>query len=82
MTYHATIAPDGTISLPPQLARELGLRPGTDLAIEIEGRSLRMTPRADRPGREADEALARLRHALKGYSVDQFLAERRADWGE
>ena len=31
---------------------------------------------------DPDAALARLRRGLSGYSVDQFLHERRADWGE
>lgn len=76
MTYQARVAEDGTmIQLPAELARELGLKPGDELTVEREGQSLVV-----RPGQAGDAALLRLRDALRGYSVDQFLAERGSDW--
>lgn len=76
MTYHARVAENGTmIQLPAELARELGLKPGDELTVEREGRNLLV-----RPGQANDAALMRLREALRGYSVDQFLAERGSDW--
>lgn len=78
MTYHVRLSEDGrSILLPAEVAGELGLRPGADLAIELQGRILKITAE-----QQVGEALARLREVFKGYSVDQFLAERRADWGE
>ena len=76
MTYHAKVIAGGKIVIPAELRRELGIKDGDSIVLEREpdGISLR---REDR-----DAALARLREGLKGYSVDQFLRERRADWGE
>lgn len=77
MTFHSRLSDDGlTILLPSELARELGLRPGGGLAIELDGGVIKITPES-----EADAALARMRQAMKGYSVDQFLRERQSDWG-
>lgn len=76
MTYHARIAEDGRLTLPDALAHALGLKPGDAVSIERRGDALLLV--RDEP----DAAIARLRSALKGYSVDQFLAERRADWAE
>jgi len=76
MTYQARVTDDGSLALPDELAREFGLRPGDVLSIERDGRALVLT-------REGETTpLSRLRDALKGYSVDQFLAERGADWSE
>lgn len=76
MTYHAKVIAGGKIVIPADLRRELGIRDGDLVALErtAEGISLvRDDPEA---------ALLRLREGLRDYSVDQFLRERRQDWGE
>jgi len=44
----------------------------------LESDGERIALRRDDP----ETALARLREAMEGYSVDRFLNERRQDWGE
>lgn len=77
MTYHAELSSDGMLPLPEELVRAIGIKPGDRVSVGRSGSSI--VVRADN-GR--DEAVTRLREAMKGYSVDQFLADRRADWGE
>lgn len=77
MTYHAKLSADGTLALPEDLVRALGMKPGDDISMDRSGSGIVI--RQD-DGRSA--AVARLRRAMSGYSVDQFLAERNADWAE
>ncbi|WP_271299753.1 AbrB/MazE/SpoVT family DNA-binding domain-containing protein [Sphingomonas sp. CV7422] len=77
MTYHAQLAADGSLPLPSELTRELGLAPGDRVSVDRTGSTL-FVRRED----ERQDAIHRLREAMRDYSVDQFLAERRADWGE
>lgn len=76
MTYHAKVIAGGKIVIPADLRRELGIKDGDSVVIERmdDGVSLRRE--------DPDTALQRVRDAFKGYSVDQFLRDRRADWGE
>ena len=76
MTYHAKVIAGGKIVIPADLRRELGIKDGDSVVMELGlgGISLRRE--------DPDAALMRVREAFKGYSVDQFLRERRADWGE
>jgi len=62
--------------LPDEVSRDLGLHPGDIVSIERDGEALMLTRHP------ASDALARLREAFKGYSVDQFIAERHEDWSE
>lgn len=75
MTYHAKVIAGGKIVIPTDLRRELGISDGDSVILERDAGGL--TLRRDDP----DAALGRIRAKMKGYSVDQFLAERRADWG-
>jgi len=76
MTYHAKVITGGKIVIPADLRRELGIKDGDSIVLEasLDGIMLRRE--------DPDAALLRLRRGLSGYSVDQFLRERRADWGE
>ncbi len=76
MTYHAKVIAGGKIVIPADLRRELGIKDGDSVVMELglDGISLRRE--------DPDAALMRVREAFKGYSVDRFLRERRADWGE
>ncbi|KQT35147.1 hypothetical protein ASG29_03230 [Sphingomonas sp. Leaf412] len=76
MTYHAKVIAGGKIVIPADLRRELGLKDGD--SVSLDSGSGGIVLRRDDP----DAALARLRDGMKGYTVDQFLRERRADWGE
>lgn len=77
MTYHAKLSADGTVELPEDPVRTLGMRPGGSIGMDRSGNGIVI--RQDN-GRSA--AIARLRTAMSGYSVDRFLAERSADWAE
>lgn len=77
MTYHAKVIAGGKIVIPAELRRELGIKDGDSVVME------RATDGAVSVRREEpDEALLRLRAAMTGYSVDDFLRDRAADWGE
>lgn len=76
MTYHAKVIAGGTIVIPADLRREFGIKDGDTVALESDGE--RIALRRDDP----ETALARLREAMEGYSVDRFLNERRQDGGE
>ncbi|MES2755648.1 MAG: AbrB/MazE/SpoVT family DNA-binding domain-containing protein [Pseudomonadota bacterium] len=76
MTYYAKVIAGGKIVIPADLRREFGIKDGDSVAVERSGDGL--TIKRSNP----DAALQRIREKMKGYSVDQFLAERRQDWGE
>ena len=78
MTYQVQVGEDGrTVVLPPEIVQSLGLRPGSSLAAEIDGMSLRFTSIARKSSLTPESAsLARLREAMSGYTLDQFLRER------
>ncbi|MBW6527931.1 AbrB/MazE/SpoVT family DNA-binding domain-containing protein [Sphingomonas sp. RHCKR7] len=76
MTYHAKVIAGGKIVIPADLRREFGIKDGDSVALESDGERIAM--RRDDPA----AALAQLREAMKGYTVDQFLRERREDCGE
>jgi AbrB family looped-hinge helix DNA binding protein len=76
MTYHAKVIAGGKIVIPADLRREMGIMDGDSVTLERNADGI--TLRRDDPA----AALARIRDIMKGYSVDQFLRERRLDWGE
>jgi AbrB family transcriptional regulator, stage V sporulation protein T len=79
MTYHAKLIEGGKVVIPAELRRELGLHTGDTLVIERDGDALVLKTYLQ----VVKEAQKTFRATLgDDYSVDQFLAERRADWGE
>lgn len=78
MTHHAKVIDGRTIELPAEVGASLGLEPGGTLVIEQDGDTLLIKPYRQ----VVREVQDRLRERFKGYSVDQFLAERKQDWGE
>ena len=76
MTYHAKVIAGGKIVIPADLRRELGIKDGDSVILEQEAGGI--TLRRDDP----EAALARLRDGMKGYSVTEFLRDRRQDWSE
>src|SRR4051812_43476882 len=97
MTHHAKVTAGGKIVIPAELRREFGIKDGDSLIIErdADGHIVLKTfaqvvkrierdaqaARATRRDR-AEAPAARLREAMRGYSVDRFLTERATDWGE
>ena len=78
MSAHARITPSGTLTLPEDMRRRYGLADGGDVVIEDTGDGLviRTIPQA------IARAQALTRKLLAGQpdaSVDNFLAERRAE---
>ena len=80
MTYQAKVISGGKIVIPAELRREFGIKEGDSLVLE---RGARGGIVIKTYAQVVEEAQASFR-AMVGddYSVDQFLAERRADWGE
>lgn len=76
MTYHAKVIAGGKIVIPAELRREFGIKDGDSVVIERLDEGMRLRRE------DTDAALRDIRKAFTGYSVDQFLEERRADWGE
>ena len=76
MTYQARVTDDGRLELPSEVLEQVGLSPGDILTIERSGRRIVIEHR------DFKGALTRLREAMRGYDVDQFLADRQEDWSE
>ena len=80
MTYNAKVIAGGKIVMPSELLQEFGIKDGDSLIVERDdqgGLSLRTFEQALR------ESQRRARAVFGAdYTVDQFIAEKRADWGE
>lgn len=80
MTYQAKVIAGGKIVIPAELRRELGIQDGDSLLLDRDA-SGGLTIRTRRQALK--DAQAKFREMVgPDYTVDQFLAERRADWGE
>ena len=80
MTYHAKVIAGGKIVIPAELRRELGINDGDSVIVardESGGLSIKTFEQVVRESQKAFRAIVG-----PDYTVDQFLAERRADWGE
>lgn len=80
MTYHAKVITGGKIVIPAELRRELGIKDGDSLVF-VRGDDGSVSIKTHRQVIADGQRQFR---ALVGndYSVDQFLREKRADWGE
>lgn len=80
MTYHAKVIAGGKIVIPADLRREFGIKDGDTLILDKDGSGRLSIITFDQSVRESQ----RRARAIFGddYSVDQFLRERRADWGD
>ncbi len=80
MTYHAKVISGGKIVIPSELRREFGIKDGDSLVVardHMGGLSIRTFDQVIRDSqRKAREIFG------ADYTVDQFLAENRADWGD
>lgn len=80
MTYHAKVIAGGKIVIPADLRREFGIKDGDTLILEKGdggGLSIMTFEQSVRDSQRRARAIFGA-----DYSVDQFLRERRADWGE
>lgn len=80
MTYHAKVIAGGKIVIPADLRREFGIKDGDTLILERDedgGLSIMTFEQSVRDSQRRARAIFGA-----DYSVDQFLKERRADWGE
>lgn len=80
MTYHAKVIAGGKVVIPADLRREFGIKDGDTVIFDTDPDGGLSIKTFDQVVRET-QARARAIFGV-GYSVDQFLAERRADWGE
>ena len=80
MTYQAKVIAGGKIVIPAELRRELGINDGDSLVIERApggGFTIKTYDQVVREGQQSFCALVG-----DGYSVDQFVAEKSADWND
>ena len=80
MTYQAKVIAGGKIVIPAELRREFGIKEGDSLVLERSADGGIVLKTYEQVVKEVQASF----RAMVGddYSVDQFLAERRADWGE
>jgi len=78
-TLSATVrvSSNGRVLIPQAIRRELGIKPGDELVLEIEDGALRLSTRLARL--KEVQALARTFLAGKPSLVDELIAERRAE---
>jgi AbrB family looped-hinge helix DNA binding protein len=80
MTYHAKVIAGGKIVIPADLRREFGIKDGDSIVLE---RADDGTISLKTFSQVVREEQARFREAVgPDYTVDQFLRDNRADWGE
>jgi AbrB family looped-hinge helix DNA binding protein len=75
------VSKDGQLRLPAELRKALDLEEGGELVATVEEQVLQLR-NVDAAIRRAQEATRRLVGDKPGFSVDDFLAERRRMWGE
>ena len=80
MTYQAKVIAGGKIVIPAELRREFGIKEGDSLVLERSADGGIVLKTYEQVVKEVQASF----RAMVGddYSVDQFLAERRADWAE
>lgn len=80
MTYHAKVIAGGKIVIPADLRREFGIKDGDSVVLE---RADDGTISLKTFSQVVREEQARFREVVgPDYTVDQFLRDNRADWGE
>ncbi len=76
-----TISSKNQITLPARLLREIGLKPGDQLAVELDGLRLILHPRPK-------DWVSYTAGSMPGYygktkeEVDAYIEELRGEWGE
>lgn len=80
MTYHAKVIAGGKIVIPADLRREFGIKDGDSLVLERAEAGGLTVKTFDQVIRESQRKAREIFGV--DYSVEQFLAENRADWGD
>jgi len=78
---HGHVSASGRISLPAEFRRAIGVERGGKVVIELDGNEIRIRTLTE----VVAQAQALSRQLLAGKpnsSVDDFIAERRRDWGD
>lgn len=80
MTYHAKVIAGGKMVIPADLRREFGIKDGDTLVVARDPRGGFSIKTFDQVVRETQQEA----RAIFGpdYTVERFLRENRADWGE
>ena len=76
--FHTRIEADGKIQLPPQVMEELDFAEGEDVELEVEKRTLRVSPTKLKQRREAQEFI-KSRTEKRNSVVEEFIEERRQE---
>ena len=76
MTYYSRVTSDGEVTMPAQLAREIGLAPGERIRFDHDGQTILIRTTAD-VVRETQEAFRAM--IKRPFTVDEFIAGRRVD---
>ena len=80
MTYHAKVIAGGKIVIPADLRREFGIKDGDSVVLECAADGTIVMKTFLQVVRELQ---VQFREAVgPDYTVDQFLRDNRADWGE
>ncbi len=75
-TSFVTVGPQGRVVIPAPVRRRLGISPGDELALTVDGHRLVLEPRAVAAAR----ARGMFKHLATGTSVvDELLADRREE---
>ena len=74
----ARVSESGRISLPAEFRKAVGLEPGGDVVVELEGREIRIRT-LDEVVAHAQALTHRLLRGKPDATVDAFLAERRRE---
>jgi AbrB family looped-hinge helix DNA binding protein len=77
----AHVSPSGRISLPAEFRKAVGLERGGNVIVEVDGKDIRIRTVAEIIA-QAQKISRRLLKGKPHASVDDFLAERRRDWGD
>ena len=76
MTYYARVTPDGEVTMPAELAREIGLAPGDRIRFDQDGQTVLIRTTSD----VVRQTQADFRAMIKRpFTVDEFIAQRRVD---
>lgn len=80
--YHKVqVSASGRLSLPADFRKAVGLEKGGTVIVELDGNDIRVRTIQEIVAR-AQELSRRMLAGKPNVSVDDFLAERRRDWGD
>jgi AbrB family looped-hinge helix DNA binding protein len=78
--WAARVGGGGRVVIPADLRQTLGVRAGDVVVFESNGEGVRLRPQAEMLRELQDKYRRRWRKPA--FSVDAFLAQRKAEWGE